>query len=346
MQYKMTSDGAQVSGVIRMNSKNELLEVSGDYNAVFKVEGTLDQKLEKDIFDRYLVKVGQEIASGWQKYETKAIANFKKKMDAVEKALEKKASKVSQSELKSEVDRQNSNFKQLAETEFVSQMNEFVGKAHAAALKNMDKAAKSVLKDKKKLILKGVKIVVGLAVVIGTTVAAPPAGAALIIAAVATCLGAAAKAGADGIKLSNEFIGNYKSYNKSLGELDTQINETIKYARACEAKRDRIMVQKAQIEMHMDRIKKEDPAASLKDNPDLKASQKQLDDLIKSLDRMADYSANDVETELTKARAIIKELRGAPYQERGAAAVEKLGTFAKVAALASKGLTKIAKKAA
>lgn len=346
MQYKMTSDGAQVSGMIRLTSKHKLLEVSGDYNAVFKVEGTLDKKLESDIFARYLVNIGKAIANGWQKYEAKAIASFESKMNAVEKTLEKKAQKVSQSELKAEVDKQNATFKKLAEAEFKSQMDNFVGKAHDAALKSMDKTAKSVLKDKKKLIFRAVKIVVGLGISVGATVAAGPAGPVLIAGAVASCLGAAASAGAAGIKLANEFIGNYKSYNKSLGELDAKIDETIRYARACEAKRDRLMVQKAQIEMQMERIKKEDPAHSLKGDTDLKTAQDELAKLVKSLDRMANYSANDVENALTSVRTTIKGLKGEPYQERGVKASENLGKFAKAAALASKALTKIGKKMA
>ncbi len=344
MQYKMTSDGATVSGLIQLSSKHGLLDIKGDYDAVFKVEGTLDKKLEKDIFDRYLIKVGQAIAGGWLKYEKKAIENFTSKMNSVEKALEKKAKTISGSELKAEVDKQNALFKRLAETEFKSQMDNFVGKAHDAALKAMDKTAKAVLKDKKKLILKGAKIVIALAVTIGVTIVAAPVGAVLIIAAVASCLGAAATAGASGLKLANEFIGNYKTYNKSLGELDAKISETIKFARACEAKRDRIMLQKADIEMHIDRIKREDPASTLKGNTDVQEAQVELAKLIASLDRMAAYSANDVESALTKARTMISDLRGEPYEERGEKAAANLGKFAKVCALGSKGLTKLAKQ--
>jgi hypothetical protein len=326
MQYEMTSDGAKVSGMIRLTSKHKLLEVKGDYNAVFKVEGTLDKKLEKDIFERYLVNVGKEIAKGWLKYEEKAIKSFTSSMDKAEKALEKMAKSVSQSELKAAVDRQNAQFKKLAEDEFKKQMDGFVGGAHSGALK-----------DKKKLIFKAGKIVVGLVVTVVATVVAAPVGAALIASAVASCLGAAATAGVSCIKIAQEFIGNYKSYNKSLGELDAKIIETIKYARACEAKFDVLSVQKAQIEMQMERIKKEDPGAALTgQNKELKDAQNQLADLMKSIERMTNYSSKDVEKSLTDVRRLVRDLQGEPYQAFGEDAAKKLGTFAKLAALASK----------
>lgn len=346
MQYKMTADGAAVSGLIRISSKNKLLDIQGDYNAVFKVEGTLDKKLQKDVFDRYLVNVGKAIAASWLKYEAKAISNFTKAMNSAEKKLQKKAQKMSQSELKGEVDKQQADFKRQAESEFKSQMDKFVGAAHAAALKAMDNTAKAVLKDKKKLILRGVKIVVGLAVAIGATVVAAPVGAVLIAAAVASCIGAAATAAQDGIKLANEFIGNYKSYNKCLGELDKKIDETIKFARACEAKRDRLLVQKAQVEMHMEQIKKEDPGAAIRGSSEVKTTEAQLKSLNASLERMSDYSVKDVERSLTDVRAKVKDLLGDPYLERGTKASENLGKFAKVAGVAAKGLTKLGKELA
>lgn len=342
MQYEMTSDGAKVSGMIRLTSKHKLLEVKGDYNAVFKVEGTLDKKLEKDIFERYLVNVGKEIAKGWLKYEEKAIKSFTSSMDKAEKALEKMAKSVSQSELKAAVDRQNAQFKKLAEDEFKKQMDGFVGGDHSSALSAMDKSAKAVLKDKKKLIFKAGKIVVGLVVTVVATVVAAPVGAALIASAVASCLGAAATAGVSCIKIAQEFIGNYKSYNKSLGELDAKIIETIKYARACEAKFDVLSVQKAQIEMQMERIKKEDPGAALTgQNKELKDAQNQLADLMKSIERMTNYSSKDVEKSLTDVRRLVRDLQGEPYQAFGEDAAKKLGTFAKLAALASKQLKKL-----
>lgn len=334
MQYKMTADGANVSGTIRLKSKNKLLDVSGDYNAVFKVEGTLNKMTEKDVFDRYLVGIGKAIASKWLKYEAKAISNLTSQMNKAEKALEKVAKKEGQAKAMAEQKRLNSEFEKKAESDFGDQMNKFVGSAHSEALNTMDKTAKAVLKDKKKLIFKGVKVAVGLVVTIAAVAVAPPAGAALIAVAVIGCLGAAAKAAQDGIALSNEFIGNYKVYNKSLGELDAKISETIKFARACEAKRDRILIHKAQIQMKIEEIKKKDPGGVFKGNRGLKSMQAQLKSLNQSLDRLSDYSAKDVEKSLSTARGLIKDLRGEPYQERGEKATKALSLFQKVAEVA------------
>ena len=343
MQYKMTADGASASGTIRLTSKKGVLNVSGDYNAVFKVEGTLNKKTEKDVFDRYLVGVGKAIASKWMKFETKAISNFTSELNKAEKAIEKLALSDGQSKVKTETARLENELKIKAEAEFKSQMDKFVGDAHSDALKSMDKTAKSVLKDKRKLIFKAGAIVVGLGVTIATAIMAPPVGAAAIAVAVLGCLSAAAKSAQDGLKLSNEFIGNYKTYNKSLGELSTKIDETIRFARACEAKRDQLLIKKGEIEMQMEKIKKEDPGAALRGSGELKAVEDQLKTMNASLDRMADYSAKDVEKSLSSARGLIKELEGAPYMERGTKVSGVLGGFIKAAAVAIKAIKKLSK---
>ena len=94
--------------------------------------------------------------------------------------------------------------------------------------------------------------------------------------------------------------------------------------------------------MQMDEIKKQDPGGALKGNAELKMLQDQLEAMNQSLDRLTEYSAKDVEKSLTTARGLIKDLQGAPYEERGAKAAAALKLFQKVTSVAGKGIKKLA----
>jgi len=318
----MTSDGFKANGNLAIESKEKLFKVECDHKVGYTYTGGMDVKKYKDIFSRYLVACGKQLAKVWLEKEKEVIKAIQKLLDKAEAQFKKKAKKLNSLQEIKVMARETQDILQKAASKLTTEklgtaINDTAADSHKAALKSLAKDARDVLVSKKDIaykitlsVLKFALVVVVVTLAAIATVATGGAAAVLIIPVGALVIKSvlalinARKASKD---IQKDLQGNYKAYKTSVEALNNQFQETIKLSRGLTANWDRLHLQQATAMTELNKILKNMPkgVSDNKKAKEVEALRKKIEDDGATIQKILDYKPADIEVALVKARGII-----------------------------------------